>query len=155
MLQDISSNLPELGEAKTKAAKKVLLNVVELQEKLLGKGLFRRFLEDRMATESEAEMACSSPAFAAAASLLIRSSLTVAVHDGNITNTSDEYCDSRVSVHSCSLACAAFLPGSNKTRPFSACNYQSLLMPSCICQVFESCFVTQAGDNCYHRQADE
>ena len=81
MLQDISTSRPEFGEESLEAARKVLLEVSELQDKLMGKGLFRRFLEDRMAVESEAEMACSSPAFVAAASLLIRSSLIISTSD--------------------------------------------------------------------------
>ena len=72
MLQEVSSNASDFGDAKAQPAKKALLEVAELQDKLMGKGLFRRFLEDRMAVESETEMACSSPAFVAAASLLIR-----------------------------------------------------------------------------------
>ena len=75
MLQDISTNTSESGDKRAEAAKKVLLVVSRLQDNLMGKGVFRRFLEDRMAVESEAEMACSSPAFVAAASLLIRSFL--------------------------------------------------------------------------------
>lgn len=72
MLQGMASSPSEFGRAEAEAAKGVLGRVMGLQEKLTGKGLFRRFLEDRLAVESEAEMACSSPAFVAAASILIR-----------------------------------------------------------------------------------
>ncbi len=56
------------------SAKNMQLEVSSLQSKLMGKGLFRRFLEENMAAENETEMACSSQTFVAAASLLIRSS---------------------------------------------------------------------------------
>lgn len=87
MLQNISSGSAEFDSGEMEEAKQMGLEVAKLQDRLVGKGVFRRFLEDRMAAESEAEMACSSPAFAAAASLMIRSVQQLENQASNKLNT--------------------------------------------------------------------
>lgn len=58
-----------------------------LQERLLGKGLLRKFLEERVTSESQIELACSSPAFVAAASGLIRSDFGAQYASSNFAGT--------------------------------------------------------------------
>ena len=61
-----------LTESEAELGGKLHSEIAKLREQLMGKGLFRQFMEDKLAPDSHVEMACSSPAFVAAASGLVR-----------------------------------------------------------------------------------
>ena len=73
MLQNVTSSPADYTSRELQSCKRIQSELARLQDRLTGKGLFRRFLEDKIAAESGAEMACSSPSFLSAASGLIRS----------------------------------------------------------------------------------
>lgn len=72
MLESISTGNSDFDKSEVETAMKLQLDLAAIRNRLFGKGLFRRFLEDNLASGSEAEVGCSSPAFIAAASALLR-----------------------------------------------------------------------------------
>jgi len=72
MLQAIATESSDFEMADTEAARKLQVEVAAIQGRLLGKGLFRGFLEERMGWGREAQMGCSSPSFISAASEMLR-----------------------------------------------------------------------------------
>jgi hypothetical protein len=72
MLQAIATESSDFETAEAEAARKLQVEVSAIRGRLLGKGLFRGFLEERMGWGREAHMGFSSPAFISAASGMLR-----------------------------------------------------------------------------------
>jgi len=68
----MASESEDFQGAEAEAARKLQGEVAAIQGRLLGRGLFRGFLEEHMGWGREAQMGCSSPAFVAAASGVLR-----------------------------------------------------------------------------------
>lgn len=73
MLQTVQRTEDEFGADNTDKAKQLESEIVKMQDRLLhGRGLFRDFIEVRLGSGGPVTSACSSNAFVAAGSNLLR-----------------------------------------------------------------------------------
>lgn len=72
MLGSVTSDSQEFDNEDKSAATAVVAAASGLQERLMGRGAFRRFVELRAARGTELSLACGSPSFTAAAAGILR-----------------------------------------------------------------------------------